>query len=289
MPLLKVENLRKRYEKFLLQDVSFTLEKGYIMGFIGLNGAGKTTTLKSMLNLVHPDSGRVSLLGMNYHDHELELKKEIGVIFGGMDYYTKRRVRNVTDVVRRFYPNWDYEVYADYCRLFNIDEDKKIGELSQGMRTKYALILALSHNAKLFLFDEPTSGLDPAARDDLLEIFQKLVEDGERSILFSTHITSDLEKCADYITYIHDGQIIASETREDFINSFRIVRGEQDRLTEEIEKNLIAVKKHKFGFSGLVRTADSHSFQSYVMDQPTLDEVMVFYAKKEANHGASSL
>ncbi len=155
-------------------------------------------------------------------------------MFGGIDYYEKKRVKTVTDVVKRFYPNWDDAVYADFSQKFSIDQDKKICELSQGMKAKYALALALAHNARLFILDEPTSGLDPAARDDLLEIFQNLVEEGEKSILYSTHITSDLEKCADYITYIHNGEIVSSTDKDNFINSYKVVKGTQEQLKDNL-------------------------------------------------------
>ncbi|NQT58047.1 MAG: ABC transporter ATP-binding protein [Bacteroidetes bacterium] len=284
MSILTVKKLHKRYEKFHLKDVSFSLDKGFIMGFIGINGAGKTTTLKSLLNMVHADSGEVEIMGKVYKEHEIELKREIGLMFGGIDYYEKKRVKTVTDVVKRFYPNWDDAVYADYSQKFSIDQDKKISELSQGMKAKYALALALSHNARLFIFDEPTSGLDPAARDDLLEIFQNLVEDGEKSILYSTHITSDLEKCADYITYIHDGEIVSSTDKDNFIDLYKVVKGTQEQLNDDLLKKMISCKKHKFGFSGLMETADCDGLDRLTIEVPTLEEIMIYYAKKESAH-----
>jgi len=284
MAILSIDKLNKRYEKFHLKDVSFSLDKGYIMGFIGVNGAGKTTTLKSMLNMVHADTGAVRILGKDYIQNEIELKKEIGLMFGDMHYYARKRVKVVTDVIKRFYSNWDAAVYDDYCRKFNIDQEKKISELSQGMRAKYNLALALSHNARIFILDEPTSGLDPAARDDLLEIFQKLVEDGEKSILFSTHITSDLEKCADYITYIHEGEIVASSTKDDFIDSFKLVKGPENQFETSLRKKLIACKTNKFGFSGLMKTTDYEERYGLTVEEPSLDEIMIYYAKKERAH-----
>ena len=197
MPILEIKDLSKKYEKFELKNVSFTMEEGYIMGFIGRNGAGKTTTLKTMLNLVHADSGSVSVFGTS---NEYEIKQKIGFMFGGISYYPKKRLRTITSVTKQFYDGWDDNIYQDYLRRFKLDDNKRVDELSDGMKVKYALALALSHNAKLLILDEPTSGLDPVSRDDLLELFQELIEDGQRSILFSTHITSDLEKCADYIT-----------------------------------------------------------------------------------------
>ena len=230
MTILKIEGLCKRYPSFYLDDVSFALENGYIMGFIGSNGAGKTTTLKSMINLVHKDAGRVTILGKDFSQNEVELKQDLGIMFGGVDYYNKHKLGQITRVVRRFYKNWNEDIYRTYLRRFSLDENKRVDELSNGMRVKYSLALALSHQAKLFLLDEPTSGLDPVARDDILELFQELIEDGTRSILFSTHITSDLEKCADFITYIENGKIIESRSKDDLLAEYRIVKGKSEQL-----------------------------------------------------------
>lgn len=283
MSILTVEGLHKRYPTFHLNDVSFTMEPGYIMGFIGANGAGKTTTLKSILNLVQKDAGKVSVLGKDFTQNEISLKQEIGYMFGGVDYYAKTKIKKITDVVRRFYTNWDEARYREYLKRFSLDENKKVAELSSGMRIKFSLTLALSHHARLLILDEPTSGLDPVARDDLLELFQELIEDGERSILFSTHITSDLEKCADYITYIENGRIIESRTKDDLIAAYRLVKGTQNQLQESADR-LIAYKTHAFGFTGLIRTADLREGSGLTVEPPTLEEIMIYHAKKEAEN-----
>ena len=283
MAILKVDKLNKRYEKFHLKDVSFTLEKGYIMGFIGVNGAGKTTTIKSMLNIVHRDSGEVEILDKDYTKNEINLKREIGYMFGGVDFYPKKKIRVITDVVMRFYPNWDNEIYLQYCKRFNLDQEKKVDELSAGMKVKYSLALALSHNARLFLLDEPTSGLDPAARDNMLELFQEIVEDGEKSILFSTHITSDLEKCADFITYIDEGEILESSTRDDFLAAYRLIKGTQSQLTDGLGEIMIAVKKTPFGFSGLAKSSDLAQVSGLTVEPPTLEDIMIYHARRNNN------
>ncbi len=282
MTILSVKDLTKRYEKFTLNNVSFELEQGYIMGFIGRNGAGKTTTLKSILELVHKDSGVVEVLGKDYSQNELELKQEIGFMFGGVDYYAKSRIRTITDVVRRFYTHWDDEAYASYLRRFSIDQNKKIAELSGGMRVKYSLALALSHHAKLLILDEPTSGLDPVARDDLLELFQELIEDGQRSILFSTHITSDLEKCADFITYIQNGNILESRTKDDLIDAYRLVQGTREQLENALPV-LIAHKEHAFGFTGLIRTLNMKDVEGLQIGTPSIEDIMIYYERKDTS------
>lgn len=282
MEILSVSNLCKRYEKFELKDVSFTLEQGYIMGFIGSNGAGKTTTLKSILNLIRNDGGDVCMFGNDFTRNEIELKQRIGFMFGGVDYYVKSRIKNITGVVRRFYKGWDESTYEAYIRRFGIDENKKVEELSSGMRVKYSLALALSHNAELLILDEPTSGLDPVARDDLLELFQELIESGERSILFSTHITSDLEKCADFITYIKNGRIIESRAKDDLLASYRLVQGTREQLSG-IKSGLISYKEHAFGFTGLIRTADLKPAEGLAAGAPNIEDIMIYH-EREAEH-----
>lgn len=280
MSILTVQGLNKRYEKFQLKDVSFSLDKGYIMGFIGSNGAGKTTTLKSILNMVHADSGKIMINDLPFKENEIMLKQDIGHMFGGVDFYTKRKLKTITDVVKRFYTHWDDDLYNSYSKKFNLDQDKKICELSEGMKVKYSLALALSHHAKLLILDEPTSGLDPVARDNLLELFQELVEDGEKSILFSTHITSDLEKCADYVTYINEGVIVASSSKDDFLNTYRIVKGSGMQLNE-VRDYLISYKTNSFGFIGLILASDVKSYSELTYEQPSLDDIMIYYAKRE--------
>lgn len=283
MLALDIRSLTKSYPNFQLKDVSFQLEKGYIMGFIGANGAGKTTTIRSILNMIHIDGGEVCILGKNIAEHELELKQEIGYAFGGVEYYTRSKMKTLTDVIKKFYANWNEDIYRSYLRRFKLDDNKKIAELSTGMKVKYSLALALSHGAKLLILDEPTSGLDPVARDDLLDIFQELVLDGEISILFSTHITSDLEKVADYITFIENGRIIASAEKHDFMESYRLLSGSQSQL-EEVKDKLISCKINTFGFTGLIHAEDFDPSSTIKAATPSLEEIMIYFAKKEDIH-----
>lgn len=280
MLALDIRNLNKNYPNFHLKDVSFQLEKGYIMGFIGANGAGKTTTIKSMLNMIQVDGGEVRILGKNIAEHELELKQEIGIAFGDIDFYTRSKMKKLTEVIKKFYKNWDDETYYTYLKRFKLDENKRIVELSTGMKVKYSLALALSHGAKLLILDEPTSGLDPVARDDLLEVFQQLVLDGDISIIFSTHITSDLEKCADFITFIENGKIINSTNKEDFKESYCLLKGSESELNQ-VKERLISYKKNSFGFTGLIHKKDFDSSFGIKAATPTLEEIMIYFAKKE--------
>ena len=235
MNVLEVRGLTKAYPAFALRDVTFTVPEGAVMGFIGRNGAGKSTTLKSLLGLVHPDGGEVRFFGKDFAGHEQEIKENIGVVLGGIDFYPKKKVKAITEVTARFYPTWDESKYRHYLQLFAIDENKRVDQLSSGMKVKYLIALALSHDARLLILDEPTSGLDPVSRDDLTELFRALVADGKRSILFSTHITSDLEKCATHITYIREGEILCSAEKADFIAAFdHLQQGDEVLTLEEI-------------------------------------------------------
>lgn len=246
MNLLTVKNLSKKYPAFELKDVSFDVKQGSIMGFIGKNGAGKSTTLKSMLGLVHPDGGVIRMLGKDFNQNEAWCKQNIGVVLGGIDYYPKKKLKTITRVTSRFYEKWDDAKYRQALQLFELDEEKTVEQLSAGMRVKYLIALALSHHARLLILDEPTSGLDPVSRDDLLVLFEKLVQAGDRSILFSTHITSDLEKCADTITYIKDGAIIASENKADFIRQFQYLKDQENGPELTLEDIMVHMERKQY-------------------------------------------
>ncbi len=218
MNIVELKGVCKTYPGFRLDNVSFSLEEGKITGFIGRNGAGKTTTIKSMLNMIHVDSGDISFFGLPLSGHEAEIKQRIGYSTGTVSWYPRKAIRDIVDVTRRFYRNWDEDAFRRYISLFDLDESKKPIELSEGMKVKFNLLLALSHRAEVLVLDEPTSGLDPFSRDELLELFTTLRSHGV-TILFSTHITSDLERCADNIIYISRGEIRAASTKNDFRKS----------------------------------------------------------------------
>ena len=270
--VLQVRGLCKRYPGFALEDVGFTLHRGEIMGLIGRNGAGKTTTLKSLLNLVHPDAGEIRFFGLDASAQELQIKRRIGFVSGGADYYPGKKLKTVLEVTRRFYPDWDAAACERYMRQFALDENKQLRQLSAGMRVKFALTMALSHRAELLLLDEPTSGLDPISREELLEIFLGLADEGV-SILFSTHITSDLEKCAESITYIQSGRIRASEPLRAFTEGYRLAE-----LPEKPDdKRLLGVRRSREGYTALLRADDAADFAARAA---TLDEIMVHLEKE---------
>ena len=233
MTILKVDGLCKKYPEFSLKNVSFEIEKGSIMGFIGRNGAGKTTTLKALLNLIHSDSGNIEFFGKTLADNECEIKQRVGYVVSTSGYYKRKKIRDITAVTRTFYDNWDEDDYRHYLKVFKLDENKTPDQLSEGMKVKYNISLALSHKAELLILDEPTSGLDPVSRDELLDIFTQLAAKGI-AILFSTHITTDLDKCAEKITYIKNGEILYSGDRS-------AVGGTIEELMLKFEKEEIHV------------------------------------------------
>lgn len=237
MSIVEVKNLKKEYPSFLLDHVSFNLEAGRITGFAGRNGAGKTTTIKSMLNLIHPDSGEITCFGMLLNGHEAEIKRRIGYSTGTVSWYPRKKLQDIAQVTRSFYLNWDENAYQKYLALFRLDENKTPLELSEGMKVKFNLLLALSHRAELLILDEPTSGLDPFSRDELLDIFMALREDGV-AVFFSTHIISDLEKCADDIVYISGGRIKAAMPTEDFRCAYSLPG-------ESLEQTILRLEKEK--------------------------------------------
>ena len=219
MSVVNVRHLVKIYSSFELNNVSFSVNAGRITGFIGRNGAGKTTTIKSMIGLIHPNDGEIEYFGMPFTGNENEIKKRIGYSTGTIGWYPRKKICDIVNIIRRFYETWDDSEYRKYLELFDLDENKAPVELSEGMKVKLNLLLALSHRAEVLILDEPTSGLDPFSRNELLDIFNGLKQEGV-AVFFSTHIISDIEKCADDIVYISRGKIIAAMPKPDFANRF---------------------------------------------------------------------
>lgn len=280
MKVLEITNLCKNYESFSLKEVSFSIEKGSITGFIGRNGAGKSTTLKCLLNLVHSDSGTIRFFGMDFAEHEFEIKQKIGFVSGGINYYPKKKLKTITSVTRNFYKSWDEAAYQKYMKLFLLDENKTPDELSEGMKVKYALTLALSHRAELLILDEPTSGLDPVSRDDLLDVFMELIENEQVTILFSTHITSDLEKCADNIVYIKNGTIIAEDALEDFVGRYKLVSMNREQMPDELQAKLIGCKRERNQLVGLIETDCLPLEENATISDADLESIMIHVEKE---------
>ena len=281
--VLKLENVNKKYPTFSLKDVSFSIEPGQIMGFIGRNGAGKTTTLKCIMNLIHFESGKISAFDTDMTENELENKQRIGFALSELNYYPNKTIRQLMNVTKKFYKNFDEQKFNEACKLFNLDIDKKLEQLSSGMKVKYSVAIALSHHAELLILDEPTSGLDPVSRDEILDIFRQIVKNGDRAILFSTHITSDLDKCATNITYIHDGEILYSGTKKEFVNSYLFVKDKT--MNKSLLDRYIAYKELDDRIEGLIKANDKQYFLDAGLDarEPDLEEIMVYLERSNNN------
>ena len=281
--VLTLENVCKTYPSFSLKNVSFSVKPGEIMGFIGRNGAGKTTTLKSIMNLIHYESGKITAFDKDMNENELENKQRIGFALSELNYYPNRTIRQLMNVTKRFYKNFDEKKFDEVCKLFNLNIDKKLEELSSGMKVKYSVAVALSHRAELLILDEPTSGLDPVSRDEVLDIFREIVKSGERAILFSTHITSDLDKCASNITYIHDGEILYTGTKKDFVNSYLFVSDKSKN--KDLEKEYIASKELDDRIEGLIDANNKDVFVKNGIEpkEPDLEQIMVYLERSKNN------
>ena len=249
--ILTVRNLCKNYPAFELHDVSFSIRASSIMGLIGRNGAGKTTTIKSILRLVRPDGGSVEFLGQPVDDDAAALRREAGYVSGDLCYYPRKRLSQLTAVTRSFYSAWDSARYEALLRRFSLDVSKRVCELSAGMKVKYQLACALSHGAKLLILDEPTSGLDPVSRDDLLDLLRSLCEQDGVSILFSTHITSDLDACADDVTYLQNGTVAQSVSLAGFTAPWKKLTGPETALAPALRGALRGLRVHRGEFEAL--------------------------------------
>jgi len=277
--ILEVNNLRKEFKKFTLNDINFNLEPGYIMGFIGPNGAGKSTTIKLIMNLIKPDSGEIKVFGLDHKKHEKEIKNRIGFVYDENYYYEDLTIAQMKSIVASFYSNWDDSTFNYYINEFNLDPKAKIKTLSKGMKMKFSLAIALSHNADLIIMDEPTSGLDPVFRREILDILYSVIQDESKSIFFSTHITTDLEKIADYITFINNGSIVFSKTKDEVLESYKVVKGGLNLLDNETRKEFIGLRETNVGFEGLTDDGDNvrRIFGKEVLiERATLEDIMVY-------------
>jgi ABC-2 type transport system ATP-binding protein len=274
---LTVQGLSKHYPAFDLRDVSFTLRPGSITGFIGRNGAGKSTTINAMLSFVRPDSGEISFFGLPYPERDREVKEKIGFVSAGMTFYTRKKLSAITAVTKSFYPAWDDGVYRKYMAVFGLGEEKTPAELSNGMKIKYALALALSHGAELLILDEPTSGLDPVSREELVEIFLTLKDEG-RTVFFSTHITSDLEKCADRILFLQQGCLMADDDLDAFRNAWRLAECPSE-IPAAMKSAARGICRSKEGYTVLLPASGAEAFPTR---EATLEEIMI-HLEKEAD------
>ncbi len=276
---IEIKGLNKEYDKFTLDNISFTLPEGYIMGLIGPNGAGKTTIIKLMLNMIRKSAGDITILGWDSIKDQNNIKENVSAVFDSNYFVQDWTVAQVEKSIGIFYETWDTGKFNSMLQKFGLDRDKKVKELSRGMQMKLMLSCAFSHDSKLLILDEPTSGLDPLARDELLDILSEFIQDGKRSVLFSTHITTDLDKIADYITFMNKGKMFYTGSKDEFLESFRMVKGGSGELSGELEKLLIGTRKYSTGFEGLISTKNIGNFTRFACEPVTIDDIIVFSSR----------
>ena len=280
---LEVKNLCKKYNGFELKDINLELPKGMIMGLIGENGAGKTTTIQAILNMINRDSGKIAIFGLDNIKDGKQIKEDIGVVLDDSFLSEYLNPIDINKIMKNIYKNWDEKLYFKYIEDFKLPKDKMSKEYSSGMKMKLKIAVALSHNPKLLILDEPTSGLDPVARNEILDIFQDFIQDEEKSILVSSHITSDLEHIADYITFINNGEIVLTKTRDELLENYGIVKCSADDF-EEIDKNdFVKYKKNRYEYEILVedKFEFKRKYKFEIIDKPTIEDIMLIYIKGE--------
>ena len=282
--IIEIKNLKKKYDdKFELGKIDISIPKGVIVGLIGENGAGKTTLIKSMLNIIKIDSGEIKIFGKDYKKEEKEIKENIGVVLDNMFFPELLNARDINNAMKDVYKNWDSELYFSYLKEFDLPDNKPLKSMSKGMRKKLEIVAAISHKPKLLILDEPTSGLDPVVRSEVLEIFQKFIENEEHSILLSTHITSDLEHIADEIIFIDKGKKVLQKSRDEIIDNYGILKCDIDYFSNIDKKDIIAYKKTKYAYEILVNDKEqaSKKYHNCVIDKITLEDLMVLVIKGE--------
>lgn len=281
--ILEIKNLSKKYNGFELKNVNIELPKGMIMGFIGENGAGKTTTIKSILNIINRNSGEIKIFGLDNKENERKIKEDIGVVLDDSFLSEHLNPSDINKIMKNIYKNWDEKLYFKYIENFKLPKEKISKEYSSGMKMKLKIAVALAHHPRLLILDEPTSGLDPVARNEILDIFQEFIQDEEHGIFVSSHITSDLEHIADYITFINNGEIIFTKTRDELLENYGIVKCSEEQFKKIDKKDYIKYKKNRYEYDVLIE--DKYEFKKKydisVIDKPSLEDIMLIYIKGE--------
>ena len=283
MNALEIKNISKTYKNFKLDDISFVLPCGHIMGLIGENGAGKSTIINCILDIIEKDSGSISVLGQKNDKNNVSLKENIGVVLDASDVYDNYTVKQVENIMKDVYKQWNHEVYDYYIQKFALPLNKMIKDFSRGMKMKMAITIALSHQPKLLILDEATSGLDPIMRDEILDVFMEFVQDENHAILLSSHISSDLEKIADYITFIHEGKLILSTSKDELIYEYGLMKCRNDEFDKIEKEDIICYRIKTYEVEILVKDREkmAKKYPNCIVDPTKLDDIMMLYVKGE--------
>lgn len=278
---IEIKNLEKQYRNFRLNNVSFCVPTGSIMGFVGENGAGKTTTIKAILDLIQIDSGEITVLGENSRNLSNTVKSQIGVVFDGSNLHDNMTIHNVNTVMTNMYPNWEENKFRSYVRDFHLTEGKIIKEFSRGMKMKLTIAIALSHQSKLLILDEATSGLDPMVRDEILDIFLEFIQNEEHTILLSSHIISDIEKIADYVTFIHQGNIIFSKSKDELIYQHGVLRCRKEDISLINPAYILGIRENKFGAEVMIQNTDEFRkrYHQFSIEKTSIEDIMLFVSR----------
>lgn len=280
-PILNIEHISKTYQSFTLDNVSITLPKGTIMGFIGENGAGKSTTIKAILDLIKVDQGTIEVFGKKVQDDANGIKENIGVVLADSMFPENMSVKQIDKVMQNVYKQWNSSSFISQCNAFCLPLNQRNKEFSKGMKMKLSIACALSHNPKLLILDEATSGLDPIVRDEILEVFLDFIQDEEHSVLISSHITSDIEKVADFVTFIHQGKIILSEEKDELLENYAILRATDEQFQALDNDDYISYRKAKYAMDILVKNRSDikRRFPEAILDNATLEDIMLYTVK----------
>ncbi len=277
-----IEHVSKIYKDFQLKDISFQLKKGAVMGFVGQNGSGKTTTIKAILNLLKTDSGSIQIFNRNNIQYSTDIKENIGIVFDELAIPDVLTCRMVNNIMKNIYKNWDEKTFFHYTNIFSLPPNKPFKNFSRGMQMKIQMAIALSHDAKLLILDEATAGLDPVARNDLLDILLEYMEAEDHSILMSSHITSDLERVADYVTFIDNGRILLSDEKYNITENHCIVKGSSEEISSLPAKYIVSIRKNSYGAEALTNYPDilKRTYPNLIYDKVTLDDILCFYVRQ---------
>lgn len=280
--ILEINGLCKKYDDFSLKDVSFSLPKGFIMGFVGQNGSGKTTTIRSILNMAKTDSGKITVFGLDSVTDSIAIKERLGVVFDSLYLAEHLNAKQIEQQLKPFYKDWDTNEFFRRIKEFGLPDNRKVGDFSKGMKMKLMVAVALSHKAELIILDEPTSGLDPVARDELLDILAEYIEDENRGVLFSTHITADVERIADYVTILHNGKVWYTGTKDELTEKYAVIKGAEEDIPSALKEKLIGFHAYRNGFEALIGTDDLAGIpESLEYEKASIDEILVYIAKED--------
>lgn len=280
--ILEINGLCKTYNDFSLKDVSFSLPKGFIMGFVGQNGSGKTTTIRSILNMAKVDSGKITVFGLDSVTDSIAIKERLGVVFDSLYLAEHLNAKQIEQQLKPFYKDWDTNEFFRRIKEFGLPDNRRVGDFSKGMKMKLMVAVALSHKAELIILDEPTSGLDPVARDELLDILAEYIEDENRGVLFSTHITADVERIADYVTILHNGKVWYTGTKDELTEKYAVIKGAEEDIPSALKDKLIGFHAYRNGFEALIGTDDLAGIpESLEYEKASIDEILVYIAKED--------